>query len=708
MLRERTAGLEESLKLLKAGRDAAGFEGRRRRLAEQEDLLRRFAEKRVLAEEKAGLEQAEAGIGAMRRERADAGRAELVRRPFEAFEAAERELGKRSAALEAAEKLLAEKTEALKAAALSAEEAGKRMPVADMLHASALKLEGLRSDFEGLDGLRAAEKKASGDLKKAQDGEKKAEARCAARTDELGRAYAALEQARTAHGAALEGYMANITGVLASRLEPGKPCPVCGSTHHDAPAVCGGGVASSAELERLDAEAKARQKEWNDADGMLKEAQGAHEAAKALSAECLVAWTQAKERLENTEKSIAGVCGSAAAAVPEGAAPGDAEAVARLNAAIAGISGLSGLEKVLAGMEDLRSGIAESAEACRAAEKRAEELRNDAASKRDSAEKEKTEALERKEKALSELADALRGSGFSAGGEGLDTEAAAAAKAALRDPGRLSALDRRIQEHETRCADNARKLADAEAGLEGCEEPDAEALKREKAGLDAEEKDFVTKIAAAEKELEGAGKKLESLSADLERYESERPQIEIDMGLAKAVRGDTGTGLHRYVLGVMFSSVIAAANRMLAGVHGGRYALYRSEAKVSGNKRGLELFVVDRNAGTPPEAGERGRSVNTLSGGEKFLVSLALSIGLSEVAQCSGRRLDAMFIDEGFGSLDENSINDAMDVLRSVQAASGLVGIISHVRVLADNIPNKIRVAKGSAEKGGSLSLSVG
>ncbi len=83
-----------------------------------------------------------------------------------------------------------------------------------------------------------------------------------------------------------------------------------------------------------------------------------------------------------------------------------------------------------------------------------------------------------------------------------------------------------------------------------------------------------------------------------------------------------------------------------------------------------------------------------MSGGEKFLVSLALSIGLSTVAGRGGIHLDAMFIDEGFGSLDEDSIDDAMDILMGIKKANGIVGIISHVQVLRDNIPAKIETRK--------------
>ena len=91
------------------------------------------------------------------------------------------------------------------------------------------------------------------------------------------------------------------------------------------------------------------------------------------------------------------------------------------------------------------------------------------------------------------------------------------------------------------------------------------------------------------------------------------------------------------------------------------------------------------------------RSVTTLSGGEKFLVALSLAIGLSTVVQAQGHgmRLEAMFIDEGFGSLDRESIADALEVLQGIQRSHGIVGIISHVEQLSEIIPTRLEITKG-------------
>ena len=83
-----------------------------------------------------------------------------------------------------------------------------------------------------------------------------------------------------------------------------------------------------------------------------------------------------------------------------------------------------------------------------------------------------------------------------------------------------------------------------------------------------------------------------------------------------------------------------------------------------------------------------------LSGGEKFLVSLALSIGMSTVAQKTGVQIEALFIDEGFGTLDDKSIHDAMEILEKVRRTSGMIGIISHVQLLEATIPVHLEVVK--------------
>ena len=148
--------------------------------------------------------------------------------------------------------------------------------------------------------------------------------------------------------------------------------------------------------------------------------------------------------------------------------------------------------------------------------------------------------------------------------------------------------------------------------------------------------------------------------------------------------------LETYVQMTCFDRIIARANLRLTAMTGGQYQLMRrTEAGNNKSQSGLELDVIDHYNGTE-------RSVNTLSGGESFKASLALALGLSDVIQSSsgGVKLDTMFVDEGFGSLDEESLNQAVKALVSLTEGNRLVGIISHVSDLKERIDRQIVVTK--------------
>ena len=158
--------------------------------------------------------------------------------------------------------------------------------------------------------------------------------------------------------------------------------------------------------------------------------------------------------------------------------------------------------------------------------------------------------------------------------------------------------------------------------------------------------------------------------------------------------------LETYIQTTYFERIIDKANKRLLMMSGGQYELKRK--KEAGNNRsqsGLELDVIDHYNGTE-------RSVKTLSGGESFKASLSLALGLSDEIQSSagGIRLDTMFVDEGFGSLDEESLATAMKTLTSLADGNRLVGIISHVSELKDKIDKQIIVKK---EKTGGSNISI-
>ncbi|MBQ1250825.1 MAG: SMC family ATPase, partial [Clostridia bacterium] len=154
--------------------------------------------------------------------------------------------------------------------------------------------------------------------------------------------------------------------------------------------------------------------------------------------------------------------------------------------------------------------------------------------------------------------------------------------------------------------------------------------------------------------------------------------------------------LETFIQMTYFDRIIHRANSRFMVMSGGQYELKRRREPLSGRgQSGLELDVIDHYNGTE-------RSVRTLSGGEAFKASLSLALGLSDEIQASagGIRLDTMFVDEGFGSLDEESLAQAMQALRSLSEGDRLVGIISHVAELKEKIDRQIVVTK--APTGGS------
>ena len=175
--------------------------------------------------------------------------------------------------------------------------------------------------------------------------------------------------------------------------------------------------------------------------------------------------------------------------------------------------------------------------------------------------------------------------------------------------------------------------------------------------------------------------------------------------LAALAQGSSGEGgklsFDRYVMGAMFREILEMANRRMEQMSGGRYELvHKAGADRRNAKAGLEIEVLDNNTGLQ-------RSAGSLSGGEAFFTSLSLALGLSDVVQnhAGGKQMEALFIDEGFGTLSDDVLDKALEVLDQLGEGKRLVGIISHVDKLDESIPQKIRVRGG--EKGSTLTLEL-
>ena len=163
--------------------------------------------------------------------------------------------------------------------------------------------------------------------------------------------------------------------------------------------------------------------------------------------------------------------------------------------------------------------------------------------------------------------------------------------------------------------------------------------------------------------------------------------------LENAARGNNPKRLEfeQYVLGAYFDEILSAANLRLEHMSEGRYQLYRTE-KVKDLRRtnSLDIEVLDHYTG-------KRRPVKSLSGGESFKASLSLALGLSDVVQSyvGGIDIELLFIDEGFGSLDEASVQTAVDTLIELSGKRTMIGIISHVSELKERIDRQIIVEKG-------------
>jgi exonuclease SbcC len=191
------------------------------------------------------------------------------------------------------------------------------------------------------------------------------------------------------------------------------------------------------------------------------------------------------------------------------------------------------------------------------------------------------------------------------------------------------------------------------------------------------------------------------LKSEMGRSADLQAGFEVIDRLARATRGESpnelGIPLESFVLAAELEEIVAAANGRLQTMSQGRYAIEHSDERTRGGKRtGLEIVVYDAHTGAT-------RSPRSLSGGEKFLASLALALGMAEVVtnRAGGIRLDTLFIDEGFGALDNETLELAMQTLDELRQGGRTVGLISHVEAMKDQIPAKLLV--GVADGGWSV-----
>ena len=270
---------------------------------------------------------------------------------------------------------------------------------------------------------------------------------------------------------------------------------------------------------------------------------------------------------------------------------------------------------------------------------------------------------------------------------------------------KIAEVDEEISNYKQEVATNKKQLEDAEKNAKDLKVIDIDQLKEKCDSQNAEVEKKRETSNVIKNRLKGNEDKLEKITAQKSELEKSRKENGICTRLYNLVKGTTGNGkitLEQYIQAAGFDGIIAAANRRLLPMSDGQYELYRQEDSLGKRSNTfLDLEVQDNLTG-------HRRPVGNLSGGESFKASLSLALGLSDTVSMNlgGVQMDALFIDEGFGTLDRKSIESAMDILINLSGNNKLVGIISHREELMENIPQQIRVKK--AREGSNLTIETG
>ena len=596
------------------------------------------------------------------------------------------------AAYDALDALCRQQTEARDAARLAAAQAHKRRTQLDSLNAALAAAETELSALADADTRLLALQTHSTQLAQRGEALTKLEQRLAECQHQAKRAHKAQESYRAAAAAQDEARARQNTlerafldaqaGLLAENLTEGTPCPVCGSTHHPARALLPHTAPTQAQVEAARQAAAA-------ADRQAQTASAAAQSALAAANEAKISLRRDAETLL-PERFTA----------PEGTVP--------LTFAL--------MTNVLAEeTAALQTAQADCAAQCRQAEadcRRKAQLEADRQNKtrqRPALEQAAAEA-DRSAAAQNASADALEGQ-IAERRAALPYPRRADAQAALdKLEADRSALRTGMDTAQRRLKQAEQTVAAAEAAVDALTAQQTAAQKELPARSAEELTAQQTALTAARETLRSREKQLSAqllpnrkTAAQYRAAAEARQTLESRWQWVSALAATVGgtltskqkIKLEAYIQMNYLDRILRYANTRLMQMTAGQYELERIGAENQRSQSGLDLGVIDHYNGTR-------RSVKTLSGGESFKASLALALGLSDEVQSSagGIRLDTLFLDEGFGSLDEESLELAIRVLSGLTEGDRLVGIISHVGALKDRIDRQVVVHK--ARTGGS------
>lgn len=479
-------------------------------------------------------------------------------------------------------------------------------------------------------------------------------------------------------------------GVLSATLVEGEPCPVCGSRNHPSPASLSMEVPTDAELKKA-----------------KKDADMAREEVAESSRKCSELGSSFDVNLEHARKEYENLVGDIITSAGAGSDMKGPEPL--------------GLEDMKESSEELSKSLSEKisevagfikAEDQRIARKnQLEKIVPETESELDklkelaSSQKETLAADKSRLEADKKQCESLK-AGFS-----FENRAKAEEKIGELDF-KVTAIQSSFDKADKELKGHAQKISLLKGQIKGLEEsledakaPDMEVLLTKKSELEGERALQTDAYTSANARIESN----EAVRAGIEKKQKELSQAEKRLSWMNSL-ADTASGklsgkekimLETYIQTTYFDRIIARANLRFMKMSDAQYELKRLEEATSNKgQSGLDLGVIDHYNGTR-------RSVKTLSGGESFMAALSLALGLSDEIQSSagGIQIDTMFVDEGFGTLDSDSLELAYNALAGLTEGNRLVGIISHVTELKEKIDKQIVVTK--EKSGGSRAVIV-
>lgn len=528
-------------------------------------------------------------------------------------------------------------------------------------------------------------------------------------------------------------------GILATHLEKGCPCPVCGSTEHPCPATAVEGVLSKDEL-----------------DDLMKECNRMQEKVSRMTTESAQATSKVDVMSASLDEYVHGRFGAVGDDIPYRSLmeQGLRESMANRSGAEARFRELEAKafkmrseesrkaemekesEKLEVSSSDLKSEVSSLREKLSAV--RAEEdLKSDGLAfkdrasiiekigsltkRKDTISKEREfyrMRLEEKNKKLASTKSILehRKTELEADSKRLEQEIQAKdralcamnmdedlCKVLLSRERVLPELEAEVKGYDERVASCKRIIDTYQSDIAGREHIDVASLEQQEAELSDLQKELDAKLVesiALRDRNAAAASKIRSLTGKLREIDSNGGDL---VALSDIANGNNPLrqDFESFMQSVYFEKVLRYANMRMTRMTEGRYEMkIRTEVRDKRSKGGLDINIVDRYTG-------RERPSATLSGGESFLAALSLALGLSDAVQRmnGGVRIDTLFVDEGFGSLDPEALRQAIDVLVQLSDGNNLIGIISHVEALKSEIDRKILVKRAEDSTGSSIQL---